>query len=373
MVSKIEGVGVETENANEEYLINGVHQTYYPYSYISGYYLKTTDGTDTPNFFRRKRAGDLLPLNSYEQREQKILYTVGGWDIVNGSGAEYKGSTFPKNVSDEFDLMPSPDLVNAWIDEYSSDIYIEAALASMYTRGWDALTFAAELRDTIRLFNGIIPRFRKYLNNHNPRDWANVWLESRYGWRSLSYDLQDLRTLVENLQKTQNFQFYTERQGDSFEFTKQTSTPLSVPGYWSGTWLVDHQCKLSVRGTVVSKTAPPAVTFDVSTTLWEVTRLSFVVDWLVSIGTSLAAANAAVHHSDFVSALGHQLEVTSIGRYTDVSLGSGWIGHIDGSSLAKTVYSQRIPAAPDYIPSFSVNLSPAKVLDLISLVLQRSK
>jgi hypothetical protein len=255
------------------------------------------------------------------------------------------------------------------IDEGSR--FVQAAVAKIYSQGFDALTFIGELRSLVKMLTKILARWLDLLSSGRFED---LWLEGRYGWRPLIYDIRDFENALNNL--SSEVARYKERVGT----TRSTSDTVVTNANWSGdtiaaTYFVNEE--ISVRGNVVMDIAPPRFKFDPISTAWELVPFSFVVDWLIDISTWLSSLHGLAISKGSTAALGYKIsKVVQLNSLEQVASTTNFrrtfVKKTDSTSGYWLV--QRVPMAIPYKPpSIDLNIDYLKIIDLVSLIIQRAR
>jgi hypothetical protein len=205
--------------------------------------------------------------------------------------------------------------------------------------------------------------------------FTGAWLENRYGWRTTWYDAQDAFKAF--TRKKRNFIRAYGLVGDSYNSVR-TSLVGSSSGYYTVT-----------KTTPVHATVKAGVTYQIlldvlsrvsinpALTAWELVPYSFVADWFIDVGNTLAAFAWNPNLVEYASYYNETYEVSSIS--IDVVLDHMISGYESISYSAPEItgtyrYVNRQPTS--FIsfarPRIEVNLSPAKMVDSLAL-LQQSK
>lgn len=335
----------------------------YPTATSVAYYRHK--GENTPHFSRRRQQGELLPFTEWEQTEingkaagtYSMTYTPSG-DVFT---PDDNASTLSKSFI-------TPSEINTLIDELAlldrAQTMVDTAAGKIYSQGHDTLTFLAELHKTVRMFKNFAKNLNKYAQGD---ELYNLWLEARYGWRILMYDLIDIQKALDNLDdKRERFK---ERTGTDVSYTTNFDS-FRDGGY--GTWLHHFTDKVEygVRGSVIADIKPPKFDFNPIVTGWELIPYSFVIDWFVSVGSFLDAMSFLTITSDYRAAKGFKLKVTRQTFDATPSLKPNWAGTWTISSDCTYEIVRRIPSSVSYSPSIQVKLNAFKVADLVALVMQ---
>lgn len=257
--------------------------------------------------------------------------------------------------------------------------YVNLAAATLYSRGWDALTFLAELHKTRQLVASAFGRLKRLftefddymsaLRRRGFRDHASAvlqqWLEARYGWRLLIYDMQDIAKVIQEMdeeRRTRN----KKRTGITDNYTDDLSrlidTAICVYD------LADfREVELGVRGRVIADFEPARVSINALITAWEIVPYSFVIDWFLNIGKALETLSFLYCTDRYTAAYGVELNVTRTSVLDTFAYKSGYSG-IQTQTVDQTwqlYYRKPVLVSP--IPSFKNRLDVPKVIDLLGL------
>jgi hypothetical protein len=328
-------------------------------------------GWDIPNYHARVRAGELMvhtPFYSFQQYGT----TEGNKDQtkVDGSYTIYTWLSLGQHASYEF-WYPSEENVNSlYVAPNITDDYVQEAAAKLYTEGHDTLTFLAELHQVKRMFFEVGKRLLT-LNKLLPfglKSLSNDWLQARYGWRTLMYDLEDLNKAIKALSEESrarhsSYAYHKFTVKQSFEYEDE---PWSF-GTRYHTW--QDSVEVNVRGSVTADIDLAMFQIDPLQTVWEITRLSFVLDWFISIGKMLASISFLSQVETYSASYGIQVTVDRVyDMYTSFNTGYSGTDWQTGSSW--TQVQKRIPCNIPLLPHIRVNLNAAKILDLLALIIQ---
>lgn len=321
-------------------------------------------GFDIPHFHARSKRGELLPQTPFRHFEKsgsasgyKDYYTPAGHHVYSKGGwLEYDSWRLYA-----YDLEPL-------ITGYSSK-YAQEAAGRIYGKGFDALTNLAELASVRRLFTSAARKVARLQFPNNWRKLSNEWLEYRYGWRILIKDILDLNEAIQSLDDKRTR--YSQRAGTKWSKTQTGSkthslTLSTIKEKWTDVF------EVSLRGSVVADIDVPKFQFNPLQTAWELIPYSFVIDWLISVGTALSAMSFMVHVKDFSASKGFKVTAHRTWSYSiDQWNVSGYRGTNSGSGSCMAVLSDRTPCDIHFIPQISVKMSTVKVVDLLGLILQR--
>lgn len=375
-----------------------------PFRFVSGpfdspkyFYYKTSSGQRVPDYWKRKREGRLLPFTPWFQVEiTGIRDSAGDWTeqytYCNTSRDWYRGVMTNGLTAWRFigaDQVWSP--LKLWadcqgrIDEAAP--YIQAAASKIYSQGWDALTFLAELKETVALFklkqtsfakltrrlSDRIQRKKRYIptNKDIAEAWDDAWLTSRFGVRTLFYDMQDITKLLANWNEQRTR--FIERAGfsESWEETPHNpGTKLLHDGDVTFSGNIHH--KLSVRGSVVADIAPPDIALNPVVTAWELVPYSFVVDWFVGVGRWLESLSfLALSHEHYAAGgVSYQRDANYRGDWNRIGSGHCHIGEAYEEVTLWHDATMRIPMSVSLRPYIGLNFDWLKGFDLAALLEQ---
>lgn len=350
-------------------------------------------GTNLRDFHKRKNSGELLPYTKWLNVSHECKTTGSNRQFLDfttkgGSHVRYEyfwgdGKALPMNIMGttfEIAKLTKIDTVLSNLG-VSPHHYVQRAAAKLYSRGWDALTFLAEFHQVVRMFRGCVTQFLDlceqyarevknskalYFNGLLPT--FNAWLQGRYGWRILVYDIQDINKLIETIDEEQLTRA-KERVGESFNYSEDNSRSLYASWYRNTSDLTSY--KFSVRGSIIADFMPNRIQLNPVVTAWELVPYSFVVDWFFSIGRALEALSFLAVNNLYTAATGIYCEVDR-SVSSSVIPDSNWTSYttdVDSwSASEKWTYKERVPAIVSYLPSLNVNLNYFKVLDLVALI-----
>jgi hypothetical protein len=240
---------------------------------------------------------------------------------------------------------------------------VQAAAGNLYSKGWDALTFTAELSKTVQMFTNLRKSLIRLLRHG---DVAKTWLEYRYGWRTLYFDMVDVSKALADLEAKRTR--FKERAGYSYRTVSVTNSSYSDS---VNSWLCSRTLytNISVRGSIVADINPPRFQFNPITTTWELITFSFIIDWFIGVGQWLNALSFLTLQTGYEAAGGvkiqQELLKTTYYYSFNPSFGTGFL---EASSEFTSEYVVRVPTSVSLIPQVTVKLDVPKILDLWALV-----
>lgn len=288
---------------------------------------KTFTDLLTPGYFKLKRENRHLPVNPASSSE--MYFTPGGgetshevWYAGNNNGwkwAKQRTVTLSGCIYLSAAGQPSlPSLGIGSLPTFQEDEFqalLTRAAANAMTASMDLLTFSLESRKTLELVTGVAGRTLQRAHSIAARlgskksgywsrdDFASAWLEHRYGWRPLMYDILDASELIQKLMdgasELQRSSLTTSKDGSSVTTKTQTAgfgyrdLANQVSGYEVNQGLrYDHIIRKTGRvelraGIMIRDAVRSYATVDPIVTGWEIIPFSFVLDWLVNVGDFL--------------------------------------------------------------------------------------
>lgn len=350
-----------------------------------GYY----QGTKTPKYFRKKASGDLIPHQPYTRFDLKAEYPHGVY-----RGTYRRTNSDPLSYSYEVNStreVPGAAKTQKEAEErlrsllkmsnIKEDVLLVEALANCQPE-LDAGTLLAEMSKTIRMVVGVRKRAADLIwqarkgGFQTAKAASQAWLEWRYGWRILGYDI---KSVTEYLNYPIRDAIVEGRAGQSYTRYDEVTSPFS--GYY-----VQHDSvgllnkDLSVRANVNVKLRGKSSNAFVSipTTVWEVTPFSFVADWFLGIGDAIAAMEVLLRAEAITCSVGYKYTEVGSLDLRDIRIGTGqWasapFGVSGGSASVCTLLTRAPRSLPLIYPRWRVKLDPAKFADLGAILLTRIK
>lgn len=343
-------------------------------------------------FHRRKNRGDLLPMTEYRKvsdgMESTSTPTTLSFGVTSsGDAIKYVVRTLAGNIPMNRDIPPNGSLVYQDLDilqERGIDpsFYVQLAAASLYERGWDAATFLAEFHKVIAMFRQAVPKlislvkeWRRYKKNGGKLYKSiDEWLETRYGWRILWYDVQEISSLIKNLdEKVRNRTKERAGMNDNWSETLNfTAGGSSHKRHCE----VYRTYNLQVRGSIIADFVPSKVLMNPALTAWELLTFSFIVDWFIGIGKAISAFSFVAFSPTYTASYGYHLHRRSESSVTHVTFegspwsSSGWSTEDEQSKIRTTEWFVRVPSEVPILPYWRINLNAFKVADLVAILIK---
>lgn len=332
------------------------------YSKEQSYDWHQACGYDIRNFHKRKKAGEILPFTPWYTTN--LTGTCRGSFISSNATSTYWCDENWNPLEGTWLLTPGE--LRAYTRLASPGEDVQNAAAMLYGQGFDTLTFTTELRKTIDMVfdlgQHLVSFLKKWRNSHN--DWDSIWIESRYGWRVFAYEIQDINEAIKRINDLEIYR--RERSGRT---TQETFVEYVVQDHaretktWSVTTIVD----CSTRGTVAAIRRPKPIIFNPLLTTWEMIPFSFVIDWVIGIGTALMAASLDLTTEGQASA-SWKIRAVKTCALHNLEWKPDCYGDIFFESVCVGEFVRREPCGIPYIPFTQNRLNVDKLRDLLSLI-----
>lgn len=354
---------------NSSCLESGTYSVTSTESLCSKRKVRTAVGVETPGWRKMMNAGVILPMTSWSRYGLDAECSLGIRQWCNSVNRKRKWTNwYHSKYPSILDL--DDGYFMGLVGSYDLQYYVQKAASAIYSSGWDAATFIAEIGQLRRMLTGIGKKLDDLAMGHRPGELYDLWLEGRYGWRTLMYDIKDLHAVLK--QSNERRTRYREAKGFTSggshnEYTDGTSNELTVRYSTSVSWV------MNLRGTVVADIDVPDFQFNPVTTAWEVTRLSFVVDWLINVGQALEAASFLLMVKNYVACGGIRVDFNLDGNAVLLSKGTNVSATVNGSWHANAYHVERVPMTVSASPRIKLRLDEYKIIDLLALIAQRLK
>jgi hypothetical protein len=355
-----------------------------PYSAKTFETFKQTSQSRLKNYFQLKAEGKLLPHTGFTQVEYINQLVKSNYSLTDSG--DWKREHIGGSSSNPFAAYD--------FDQYSADtsiptdlqIFVQEAASRIATKGHDSLTFLAELHKTRTMMDRILRRIialvkeaikllkklkrqPKYASMRLADLISNLWLEGRYGWRTLVYDLDSLQQAISEFDEIR--MRYSERAGDTYRNTANFSSGELSGSYFYYQYNVQDEYEVSRRGSVSADIRPPQFQFNPVITAWELVPWSFVIDWILDVGKALGATSFYALAGDHSSSGGYQITIDRTATLDVNSPKTGvTIHNVSYENQSWIRKNARIPMSVSTIPQYGVNLDVWKGLDLLALFWQ---
>lgn len=367
---------------------------------------KTMTDTVNPGYFKAEREGILKPVSPMSSTELTWVcanaawsgYRDNGWGFLyryTGNGLPAGSTSLARQLAD-LCPVPSPP---------AKEVMMQEALARAQTDAWDTLTFLAEFEKTIASLVSLRSRVDGHINKCFRRAssrlhlfasladaFADAWLEYRYSFRPLYYDMLDIQKSIDRFNagiSSPLCRGWETRESSPGSLTASST----VPGFYLDTGLapstsiigmddgyiyrtISGSCSRSVRGRAtvgVQATTRVLTQVDFAVTAWELIPFSFVLDWFISIGSAISAfspfATGAFRYGTW------SLFDVSTSQVDSSFLGVGGVVQTSSSpSSVSLIIETKSRELSSVTPTLAVdvNLDISKVIDLVALWTSRN-
>lgn len=270
-----------------------------------------------PSFKERKKSGEMVVTNHRAARGKLVPDTANfAWtrDITFKRPDLWDYGSTERGIITNISI-PVPKLTAQYLLETTGvDLlakdpgFVTQALAKANRASYDALSELGESRETFRLLAGTIHALAHPLKAVNLaiKDMrrkgkmrritqaAEAWLMYRYGVMPLYLSGKDIMSALEKPIR----QYQTTRMGNFQSKNVETTGTTYHSGFgfdayaeskYKMTETFKWADKLFIKDCLVQDLLTDRIGFDPVVTAWELTRLSFVVDWFVNVGDWLQA------------------------------------------------------------------------------------
>lgn len=365
--------------------------------------LETMDDVEITNFHQLLKSGSDLPVNPMHQQKTVVLsepnrleFLQNGYARASYSYLGYIGDLSPVRYSGGV-IKPESHIYRlaapAWPDESQ---LLTSALAEARQAGLDVATMLAEYNKTLGLIAdfalNIRRRASKILKKRNIktyREFLDAWMEYRYGWRILYYDLVAIQESISILDGSKDmprrFTSYDENTNSVYSAYSTPAPYIIVPngdyaikkrmdGKVTGHLTRRDEVVRSVRAGVGMKYLVDLPgSFDPLMTAWEIVPFSFIADWFINIGDTIGAFSPFGRGQvswAFVTKTEYRLSTTQGYLTSSQPTGGNSVTITSGDIFAKAghIVTTRVPVEPEFDLSFRFNVDFPKIIDLTSIV-----
>lgn len=348
-------------------------------------------GTVTPGYVLAKATGNLPEHNfTYSSSESSVLKGMQRQRTTEVSGNWSESLTIGK-------VGPLFGLLEPWGGPFLSLVELNLGnevraklLRKVTDSDIDLSVVAGEFRETVGMHRELALRLAgalraagrgdlkgvaSALSMKNSGDWANAWLMVQYGIRPF---VNDLYGAVKALEKGMKKEGYHLNHAKSlFEDTRTDVTGSVLDGQFTTQWKVKVEAGARVKYSIENPLVATLASLGLSnplTLLWELKKLSFVVDWGIGIGawlSQLSASHGKKYRSGSVTVF---VRVTGHTTYLKRVNSSNVLTEHDGTSFYTRVKCVRtgygtwpvafLPALKDPLSLFTLTTSAALLRQL---------
>lgn len=330
----------------------------------------------TPDYWKRRARGEILPCNPLLQTSEPTLAYVspGGSCVVShiyGYPSFARGNNAWSSRAGCYNQLPTLPALPDLAEDSEGNTVALAALANARQEAFDLLTFAAEFRETVGMFSGALQTLMKRISRLSSIKGAalsisELWLEYRYGWSPLVADIRKVQELITRLNNTS---WLVNGHSTDVETLSSTVTDRGTSGSFSfengdiGFSIMAlgvNQKTITTRrfraSALVELKPRELIAFDPLATSWEIVPFSFVIDWFVNVQANLWAFSPFQQGTCRSLALVQEiLTTTELSTYTPRPVGSvvDWIQLVEFQSDS-LIFEHRSLRRVPYKPSLEL-------------------
>lgn len=343
----------------------------------------TTENRSSPDTKAKdwyENAGKRIILSNYSASTRTMTsvsgirwvrnYRDGNYDIENGdTGAQAQSYINPVTS------VNIPNLGSIIRD--LETVAMNSALAEANSAEWDVATFLGEAPETIAYLGGKLQSLANLLSSKGRRrivkrlkkpkkpGATDRWLEYRYAIMPMLYDMDDAL-------KALNFMYrgFRTARGKANYSSSIDNTQIQY-GVTHKRTVGSYECL--VRAAIYSifteeQEARLRYGFWLPSAAWEITKMSFVVDWAIGIGDALAALRP-VQYIERKATLSTRerinLETTS--EYHPGNSEYALISSDASAYYSLDSYNRRVVTPQTSLPRINVNMNWKRCLDAFAL------
>jgi hypothetical protein len=347
----------------------------------SGYYR----GANTPHFAERKRRGELLPLNAYIRQDTEyggLVNTHVDFECPKGCHGSMAYSDVPWLYLPTSHISTPENLQRDMLTHVNTTALLQEAVADC-APDLDALTTLVEAHKTASMVLDARSNAKRLIRQAlrggirgAAKALGSAWLEWRYGWRNLGFDIQDCVKAYNTPRRL----FVSGRSGVNGPrgvFTDGGTLWISgtaVGLHWTSDVTVDTSYRANVIGRYVAVSLNQL--YSPSITLWEEIPFSWVADWFVTAGAAIAAWVVLSSLKQVSCSLGFKAKVSADARITSAEPSSGYCTYTNASGSGSSRYESttlaRWPVGiPSLVPQFRVRLDSKRLADAAAILATR--
>jgi hypothetical protein len=262
------------------------------------------------------------------------------------------------------------------LDNDLIDNVVAEAVVALRSSQHDTLTFLAELGKVKKTLLTVGDSLIRILRTGSLSSVAAAWLEGRYAWRTILYDLQSIDKALKHLDKESGF--WETRKGNSATIEDSWDGQYTNTGNLLGC-TTELSYNISYRGIARGTVKTPSFGGDLLVTGYELVPFSWILDWFLDLGTKIQLFSSALGNPNDTSHYGIRVHATGKSNAyvitPDSYSGSGY--YVFNKSSATATFEAelvlRAPYTPSYIPNWVLNFDTSKLRDITALLAQSIK
>jgi hypothetical protein len=305
------------------------------------------------------------------------------------------------------------DTYGTWDDPYHAKLALQRAYGNVNAALLGLGTELGELSETLAMLRNPLKQLRNFLNHVNWKreKWhlfnflatgrykgrsgkrafqaaTSTWMEIRYGLRPLLYTIEEVMSLIREGIKPLEERIYNARSSSSGVIDRKTRSSINAAVHTYTTVRADFNCEVQFRANASVqyryKDLPTALErYGLHAThlpeiAWELTRLSFVVDWFLGIGPWIASLRRSPSVEYLGNTLGKKvtMKVTVSNLKYKYAYDSTWYPFTGSAEcdIRKDTYTRTVDedlAGPQFFSSDFLDY--LKSVDLVIILLQNIK
>lgn len=356
--------------------------------------VRTVSDVVTPGWFRIVRENLPRPSNPFSISENQRIarfsvtglccttpiqrpFPPGTYSEMSFTAGGARGSRVltPKSLHSTNDLTVLSTTAmakakSAGMDFLTSGVEFQKTLAMVLSF---RRNFLKRLTEAARAFQKMCRSKRQFFKSLNEAwdAFSSFWLEFRFGWRILWYDIK----AIEDYIKTRNEEekFFTRRETSERKSTErvrilnQRRSQAGTTGSVAVDLVFEYEEKVRVGHTV---SVDPAYLGDVNivNTIWEVIPFSLVVDWFFNVQDYiLAFQNSSINTKSLDLGFASRTQTVTVGIEA-VTTGYSETWHTLTGDLFATAYSRQKIAGDQFAIGLHPDISGWQWLDLATLL-----
>lgn len=360
---------------------NGLINNEQNVSYVSSLRTQTFEDMEIENFHARSARGEIF---CNPMKKVVVETSHSPWNLHTRYGL--MGFTGENGVS-----MNVNTASEVFLDV--ADIAVKKAHAGASGAVADSLASILEAKETAVTLQSVAIRARKYLRKEGFRRFVkdlkrirywddallDQYLELRYGFRPMFYEAKGIKDAF-------NAKLTDRVTSRGFSSCSSRNVQTFSGGYYPGRsgrsgheWTVSQvdTRKVSARAGVLSQVDPFFSDLavwgfnDPMSSIWQATRLSFMIDWVLNIGDTISALTPDVGVSKLASWVVITEELKSTAKVTGVvPLYSGDVASGGGGNRVETITTTTRVPTPGFslIPDVNIRLTPLKLVDSYAIL-----
>jgi hypothetical protein len=359
----------------------------------------TTKDTSTPGFKKLQGKG-MVFCKDYQNTTVTTYSPLGTYtqdQPINGTWTKFMFYNCRLIDMIPFGNLPIPPTPSATNIDSESALLMQHTRAKVDASDVQSLVILAEMNKIPGTFRGIALSIVKLIVTcfgkekalyakyglKNPKRFAievsRLWLAARFGLRPLYYDTVSIIRYLQSLDKRPERITYRSRVIRTDPSASWINgSKVGTEGYFtsqtSSTRMVDLSAGITVQPSwdIDTKQRAQGLT-EIPEALWELVPFSFLVDWFVNVGETIAALTPEFDVIELASWLTVEENVTKNYILTGCTLSkeaTACRGSMDGFSHTITTRTRTRYANPagSFIPHCKVRLNWAKAIDASALV-----